>query len=262
MVTYILKKKTCWEYSNAPMCGKALDLMVFLVKFWRIVPPTQLSGIFHSIFQASLSIQKVPTLWKTSIVVPVLKKSRPASPNDFRPVALTSHVMKSFENNHQNHDHVPYRPSFRSPVICILAWERGGGCSRYFNKLCNLSSWGRQNPCHSSLPGYELCLSTHCSLTCCLRNKFPSLSLYLNWRYGCLIFWWGDPNRIECITSLLVWRLFPLAHPKGASYPLFYSFYTLLTAGASVRIGILLNYQMIQLYSICCLTMKLAMVLC
>ena len=58
---------------------------------------TQLSGIFHSIFQASLSLHKVPTLWKTSIVVPVPKKSRPASPNDLRPVGLTSHVMKSFE---------------------------------------------------------------------------------------------------------------------------------------------------------------------
>ena len=58
---------------------------------------TQLSGIFHSIFQAFLSLQKVPTLWKTFIVVPVPKISRPASPNDFRPVALTSHVMKSFE---------------------------------------------------------------------------------------------------------------------------------------------------------------------
>ena len=45
------------------------------------------------------------------------------------------------------------------------------------------------------------------------------------------------------------------------SYPLFYSFYTQMTAGASVRIGILLNFQMIQLYSVCCLTMKLAMVI-
>ena len=34
---------------------------------------------------------------KRSIVVPVPKKSRPVIPNDFRPVALTSHVMKSFE---------------------------------------------------------------------------------------------------------------------------------------------------------------------
>ena len=61
---------------------------------------TQLSGIFHSIFQASLSLHKVPTLWKTSIVVPVPKKSRPASPNDFRPVALTSHVMKKQTATH------------------------------------------------------------------------------------------------------------------------------------------------------------------
>ena len=54
-------------------------------------------GILTSIFQASLSLRKIPTLWKMSIVVPVPKKSRPASPNDFRPIALTSHVMKSFE---------------------------------------------------------------------------------------------------------------------------------------------------------------------
>ena len=58
---------------------------------------TQFSSIFHYIFQTSLSLQKVPTLSKTSIVVPVPKKSRPASPNDFRPVALTSLIMKSFE---------------------------------------------------------------------------------------------------------------------------------------------------------------------
>ena len=57
------------------------------------------------------------------------KKSRPASPNNFRPVALTSHVIKSFEKNHQNHDHDQYTLSIRSPAICISAWERGGGCT-------------------------------------------------------------------------------------------------------------------------------------
>ena len=54
---------------------------------------TKLSGIFHSIFRASLSLQKAPTLWKTSVVGPVPKKFRPASPNDFRPAALTPHVI-------------------------------------------------------------------------------------------------------------------------------------------------------------------------
>ena len=58
---------------------------------------SQLSGIFRSIFQASLSLHKNPILWKTSTVVPVPKKAHPVIPNDFRHIALTSHVMKSFE---------------------------------------------------------------------------------------------------------------------------------------------------------------------
>ncbi|KAI3371529.1 hypothetical protein L3Q82_024120 [Scortum barcoo] len=36
-------------------------------------------------------------LWKTSCLVPVPKKSRPSDPADYRPVALTSHVMKVLE---------------------------------------------------------------------------------------------------------------------------------------------------------------------
>ncbi|KAI3356635.1 hypothetical protein L3Q82_017826 [Scortum barcoo] len=36
-------------------------------------------------------------LWKTSCLVPVPKKSRPSDPAEYRPVALTSHVMKVLE---------------------------------------------------------------------------------------------------------------------------------------------------------------------
>ena len=39
----------------------------------------------------------VPALWKKSIIVPVAKKPCPVDNNDFRPVALTSIVMKSVE---------------------------------------------------------------------------------------------------------------------------------------------------------------------
>ena len=39
----------------------------------------------------------VANLWKTSCIVPVPKKGRPRDLNDYRPVALTSHVMKTFE---------------------------------------------------------------------------------------------------------------------------------------------------------------------
>ena len=92
---------------------------------------TQLSGIFHSIFQASLSLHKV-TLWKTFIVMPIPKKSRPASPNGFYPVALTSHAMKSFEKKLYNHDHL------LDPLQC--AYRTGSvGRSRNSNRLCTLS---------------------------------------------------------------------------------------------------------------------------
>ena len=40
----------------------------------------------------------VPMLWKKSVIVPVPKKSNPVELNDFRPVALTSQVMKCMEH--------------------------------------------------------------------------------------------------------------------------------------------------------------------
>ena len=57
----------------------------------------QLGPIFYAIFNLSLSQQCVPSLWKQSTVIPVAKVSRPKTLNDFRPVALTSLVMKQFE---------------------------------------------------------------------------------------------------------------------------------------------------------------------
>ena len=57
----------------------------------------QLCGVILHIFNLSLSLQKVPALWKTSCVVPVPKTAHPREPNHFRPVALTSHLMKTLE---------------------------------------------------------------------------------------------------------------------------------------------------------------------
>ena len=48
-------------------------------------------------FNLSRSLEKYPVLWKTSCVVPVPKTPRPKEPNHFRPVALTSHLMKTME---------------------------------------------------------------------------------------------------------------------------------------------------------------------
>ena len=57
----------------------------------------QLCGVLHRVFNMSLSLQKVPVIWKTSCLVPVPKKPQPSGFSDYRPVALTSHNMKTLE---------------------------------------------------------------------------------------------------------------------------------------------------------------------
>ncbi|KAI4877761.1 hypothetical protein NFI96_007703 [Prochilodus magdalenae] len=56
----------------------------------------QLCGILQHIFNLSCSQGRVPVRWKTC-VVPVPKKKHPVELNDYRPVALTSHLMKTLE---------------------------------------------------------------------------------------------------------------------------------------------------------------------
>ncbi|KAK1792065.1 hypothetical protein P4O66_001844 [Electrophorus voltai] len=57
----------------------------------------QLAPVFTDIFNLSLTLRIVPSSFKRSTIVPVPKKPRPSSLNDYRPVALTLVVMKCFE---------------------------------------------------------------------------------------------------------------------------------------------------------------------
>ena len=57
----------------------------------------QLSEVFCKIFNWSLDECSVPSVWKKSTICPVPKKNSPSCLNDYRPVALTSIVMKCFE---------------------------------------------------------------------------------------------------------------------------------------------------------------------
>lgn len=57
----------------------------------------QLTPIYTYIFQQSLDLCKVPTIFKTSTIVPVPKKGKSTSLNDYRPVALTPIAMKVLE---------------------------------------------------------------------------------------------------------------------------------------------------------------------
>ncbi|CDQ63293.1 unnamed protein product [Oncorhynchus mykiss] len=60
----------------------------------------QLAGVFRDIFNQSLSQSAVPTCFKRATIVPVPKK---AKLNDYRPVALTSIIMKCFERLVKDH---------------------------------------------------------------------------------------------------------------------------------------------------------------
>ncbi len=57
----------------------------------------QLAPIFTQIFNRSLELCEVPSSFKRSTIIPVPKKPKITGLNDYRPVALTSVVMKSFE---------------------------------------------------------------------------------------------------------------------------------------------------------------------
>ena len=57
----------------------------------------ELTPVLTHIFNRSLKECSVPELWKESTIIPVPKKVKPEALNDFRPVALTSVVMKCFE---------------------------------------------------------------------------------------------------------------------------------------------------------------------
>ncbi len=63
----------------------------------------QLAGLFTSIFNESLATSVVPTSFKKSVIIPEPKNSKPSCRNDYRPVALTSTVMKVFERLLKKH---------------------------------------------------------------------------------------------------------------------------------------------------------------
>ena len=57
----------------------------------------ELAPAWLRLFQLSLDSHVVPLLWKKSVLVPVPKKTCPTENNDYRPVAITSNVVKALE---------------------------------------------------------------------------------------------------------------------------------------------------------------------
>lgn len=57
----------------------------------------QLATVWQPIFQASIDLHMVLTIWKTSIIKPIPKTLCPKQCKDYRPIALTSVIGKCLE---------------------------------------------------------------------------------------------------------------------------------------------------------------------
>ena len=58
----------------------------------------QLAPVFADIYNSSLQQCIVPMCFKTYVIIPIPKKAKVSTMNDYRPVALTSVAMKVFEH--------------------------------------------------------------------------------------------------------------------------------------------------------------------
>ncbi|KAI5613862.1 hypothetical protein C0J50_9197, partial [Silurus asotus] len=58
----------------------------------------ELGGPLQHLFNLSLRLGIIPTLWKTSCIIPLPKAKQPRDNKDYRPIALTSHIMKTLES--------------------------------------------------------------------------------------------------------------------------------------------------------------------
>ncbi|KAI3363146.1 hypothetical protein L3Q82_011787 [Scortum barcoo] len=75
---------------------RLLDLTAFPGRALKVCAD-QLADVFADIFNMSLLQSVVPTCFKETIIVP--KKTKIFCLNDYRPVALTSTIMKCFERS-------------------------------------------------------------------------------------------------------------------------------------------------------------------
>ncbi len=57
----------------------------------------QLSDVFTKLFQMCIDCCLLSSIWKASTIIPIPKSKNPSELKDFRPVALTSLVMKNLE---------------------------------------------------------------------------------------------------------------------------------------------------------------------
>ncbi len=99
----------------------------------------QLALIFTKIFNRSLELCEVPSCFKHSTLIHIPKKPQIIGLNDYRPVALNSVVMKSFEKpsgSPEGH----YWTLVGSSSVCLQSKQVCGRCSQHGTALCSATS--------------------------------------------------------------------------------------------------------------------------
>jgi len=82
-----------------PTAAAGLDGIA--ARFLRLGAPVFVASIAH-LFNQTLAEGKITQQWKTAIITPVPKVSKPTQPSDFRPISITSVLSRSFEKHSQN----------------------------------------------------------------------------------------------------------------------------------------------------------------
>ncbi|XP_030272344.1 uncharacterized protein LOC115581424 [Sparus aurata] len=86
-VTALLKKTNIRKAAGPDaVCGRTLRYCA-----------NQLSEVFSTLFQMCVNHCQLPLIWKSSTIIPIPKTKNPEQLTEFRPVALTSLIMKIFE---------------------------------------------------------------------------------------------------------------------------------------------------------------------
>lgn len=186
----------------------------------------QLSGIFCSLFQRSMNTQVVPLLWKTAVVNPLPKVSHPSSSKDYRPIALTSLVVKSLEQiikthimNSCRHALDPLQFAYRlgrgtdDAIVVLLnyLYTHLEGCKTHARILfADFSS--AFNTIHPQILANRL------------RDNFQLNSTLIKW---ILDFLSGRPQRVRVGNTLSGVRFTSVGTPQGSVLsPLLYILYT------------------------------------
>jgi ribonuclease HI len=70
--------------------GISYQVLIHLPEKWKL--------LLHSLFQKCWNNGTIPSIWKSSVVIPILKQGKPKYLiNSYRPISLTSHTGKIFE---------------------------------------------------------------------------------------------------------------------------------------------------------------------